>query len=84
MNGCPAGVKIAATRRFGYTWADGSTSLLRAADALTAEEVLPGFSCPVADLFRFAGGRGGRQSNYRFRRYSAKRLLKRAAPAGNK
>jgi Uma2 family endonuclease len=31
--------------------ADGTVRLFGPADALTAEPVLPGFSCPVADLF---------------------------------
>jgi Uma2 family endonuclease len=35
--------------------ADGTSSLLRAADTLTAESVLPGFSCSVSELFRVPG-----------------------------
>jgi Uma2 family endonuclease len=31
---------------------DGTATLFRPPDILTAEGVLPGFSCPVADLFR--------------------------------
>lgn len=55
-----AGVKIVwvvspATRTVRVHRADGSTSLLRAADLLTAEEVLPGFSCTVGELFRLPG-----------------------------
>jgi Uma2 family endonuclease len=30
---------------------DGSATLLRAADQLTGEDLLPGFRCPVSDLF---------------------------------
>lgn len=30
--------------------ADGTEALLAAGDALDGEEVLPGFSCPVADV----------------------------------
>lgn len=33
--------------------------LLREADTLTADPVLPGFACPVADLFRLPGPAGG-------------------------
>ncbi len=32
--------------------ADGGYAFLREADTLTAGDVLPGFACPVADLFR--------------------------------
>lgn len=35
--------------------ADGGYDFLRAADTLTAPDVLPGFACPVADLFRLPG-----------------------------
>jgi Uma2 family endonuclease len=31
---------------------DGTITLLRATDTLTAPDILPGFSCPVADLFK--------------------------------
>ena len=34
---------------------DGTITLLRAADTLTAPDVLPGFSVPVAELFRVPG-----------------------------
>ena len=34
---------------------DGGYAFLHATDTLTAEGVLPGFSCPVADLFRRPG-----------------------------
>jgi Uma2 family endonuclease len=30
---------------------DGTITLLRAADTLTAPDILPGFACPVGDLF---------------------------------
>lgn len=36
--------------------ADGSVTLFRKADTLTAEPVLPGFACPVAELFRQPAG----------------------------
>jgi len=35
--------------------ADGTITFLKAADTLTAPDVLPGFACPVADLFRLPG-----------------------------
>lgn len=35
--------------------ADGGYAFLRGTDTLTAEGVLPGFACPVADLFRLPG-----------------------------
>ena len=35
--------------------ADGTSALLRAADTLTAPDLLPGFAVPVADLFRLPG-----------------------------
>lgn len=35
---------------------DGTITLLRTADTLTAADLLPGFACPVADLFRLPGG----------------------------
>jgi Uma2 family endonuclease len=34
---------------------DGTITLFRAADTLTAPDVLPGFAVPVADLFRLPG-----------------------------
>jgi Uma2 family endonuclease len=34
---------------------DGTITLFRGKDTLTAEEILPGFACPVADLFRLPG-----------------------------
>jgi Uma2 family endonuclease len=34
---------------------DGGYAYLQAVDTLTAEGVLPGFSCPVADLFQLPG-----------------------------
>lgn len=34
---------------------DRTIALFRAPDSLTAEGVLPGFACPVADLFRLPG-----------------------------
>ena len=34
---------------------DGTILLFRSKDTLTAEDVLPGFACPVADLFRLPG-----------------------------
>jgi Uma2 family endonuclease len=34
---------------------DGTITLIRAADTLTAPDVLPGFSVPVAELFRVPG-----------------------------
>ncbi len=37
---------------------DGGYGLLREADTLTAEAVLPGFRCPVADLFRLPAAPG--------------------------
>lgn len=35
--------------------ADGGYAFLREADTLTGDDVLPGFTCPVADLFRLPG-----------------------------
>lgn len=35
---------------------DGTGARLQVGDTLTADPVLPGFSCPVADLFRLPGG----------------------------
>lgn len=34
---------------------DGTITLFRTTDTLTADDVLPGFACPVADLFRLPG-----------------------------
>jgi Uma2 family endonuclease len=34
---------------------DNTIALFRAADTLTAPDLLPGFACPVADLFRLPG-----------------------------
>jgi Uma2 family endonuclease len=41
--------------------ADGTTDYLRATATLTAPDLLPGFACPVAELFRLPGtaGTGG-------------------------
>jgi Uma2 family endonuclease len=55
-----AGVKLLwvvypSTRQILTYRLDGSTTLFRSTDALTAPEVLPGFSCPVADFFRLPG-----------------------------
>ena len=55
-----AGVKLVwvvspATRSVRIHRADGSSALLRASDSLTAEDVLPGFTCPVSQLFRLPG-----------------------------
>ena len=55
-----AGVKIVwivhpNTRTVHVHRADGGYSFLKAADTLTAEGVLPGFSVPVAKLFRKPG-----------------------------
>ena len=52
-----AGVKLIwiaspTTRTVSVHRADGSSALLRTTDTLTAEGVLPGFSCTVGDLFR--------------------------------
>jgi Uma2 family endonuclease len=35
--------------------ADGGYAFLRGGDTLTGDNVLPGFACPVADLFRLPG-----------------------------
>lgn len=37
---------------------DGTIAVLRAGDTLTAPDLLPGFACPVADLFRLPGDPG--------------------------
>ncbi len=37
--------------------ADGTTTLLRESDTLTGENVLPGFACPVSEIFRQPGQR---------------------------
>lgn len=55
-----AGVRLVwivspATRTVRVHRADGGYAFLRNADALTAPDILPGFSCPVADLFRLPG-----------------------------
>lgn len=55
-----AGVKVVwivspARRTVHVHRADGSTVLLRETDILTAEGVLPGFQCSVANLFRLPG-----------------------------
>jgi Uma2 family endonuclease len=55
-----AGVKVVwvvspATRTVRVHRADGGTALLRASDTLTVEDVLPGFACPVGELFRRPG-----------------------------
>jgi Uma2 family endonuclease len=52
-----AGVKVVwvitpATRTVRVHRADGGYAFLRATDTLTAPDILPGFSVPVADLFR--------------------------------
>jgi Uma2 family endonuclease len=54
------GVKVVwvvtpATRTVRVHRADGGYAFLRAADTLTAPDVLPGFAVPVADLFRLPG-----------------------------
>jgi Uma2 family endonuclease len=51
------GVKVVwvvapSTRTIRVHRADGGYAFLRAADTLTGDPVLPGFVCPVADLFR--------------------------------
>lgn len=55
-----AGVKLLwevfpATRTVRAHQPDGPIAVFRAADTLTADPVLPGFACPVADLFRRPG-----------------------------
>lgn len=55
-----AGVKIVwivdpATRTVRVHRADGGYAFLRETDTLTADDVLPGFACSVADLFRLPG-----------------------------
>jgi Uma2 family endonuclease len=55
-----AGVKVVwivdpATRTVRIHRADGTVAFLREADTLTGADVLPGFACPVADLFRLPG-----------------------------
>lgn len=55
-----AGVKVVwlvqpITRTVRVHRADGGYSFLRESDTLTGDDVLPGFTCPVADLFRLPG-----------------------------
>lgn len=37
---------------------DGTATLLRESDALTAPDILPGFTCPIAELFRLPATAG--------------------------
>jgi Uma2 family endonuclease len=55
-----AGVKLVwiigiPTRTVRCHRSDGAVQYLHESDALTAPDLLPGFSCPIADLFRLPG-----------------------------
>ena len=44
-------VVVPTTRSVRIVRTDGSTTLIHVGDELSGEEVVPGFRCPVADLF---------------------------------